>query len=151
MRNIYPPWWDTTVTIYNQFEDAQTKVITWYRNVVNGCFWDYQSNKLVVGETVLESNKTICRIRKDDRFLQPFEYKEIPNDHKAEYFTWAKGDIIIKGEVDDEIDEYERGQRSTDLIKKYKDLQGCIEIDHVSINAGGGRSGMSEHYLAEGL
>lgn len=151
MRNIYPAWWDTTITVYNQFEDPQTKVITWNRYVINGCFWDYQHNKLTVGETVLESNKTICRIRKDDKFLEAFEYRQIPNDQKENYFTLAKGDILIKGEVDDEINEYERDHRSTDLIKKYKDLQGCIEIDRVSINANGGRAGMSEHYLVEGL
>ena len=99
----------------------------------------------------MESNKTICRIRKDARFLPAFEYKDIPNDQKSGYFTLAKSDIIVKGEVDDVIDEYANGSRSTDLVKKYKNLQGCIEIDHVSINSDGGRAGMSEHYLAEGI
>lgn len=151
MRNTYPRWWDTTVTIYNRYEDPQTKVVSWFRNVVTGCFWKYQHDKVTVGQTVLESNKTVCRVRKDARFLEPDEYRETPNDLKELHFTFAKGDILIKGEVADEIDEYTRGHYSTDLIKKYKALQGCIEIDHVSINAGGGRAGMSEHYLVEGV
>lgn len=151
MGNVYPRWWDTTITVYNKHEDPQTKVITWHRNVVSGCFWKYQHDKMTIGQTVLESNKTICRVRKDDRFLEPYEYKEVPNDQKGSYFTFAKGDILIKGEVSDEIDEYTRGMYSTDLIKKYKALQGCIEIDHVSINSDGGRAGMSEHYLVEGV
>lgn len=151
MNNVYPQWWDTTITVYNKHEDPQTKVITWYKNVIPGCFWKYQHDKITVGQTVLESNKTICRIRKDDRFLEAYLYYEIPNDQKSNFFTFAKGDILIKGEVTDEIDEYTRGHYSTDLIKKYKALQGCIEVDHVSINSGGGRLGMSEHYLVEGV
>lgn len=151
MGNIYPKWWDTTITVYNRFEDAQTHVVTWYRHVIENCFWEYQSNKLTIGETVLESNKIVCRIRRNDNFLEVYQYRDIPNDQKDNYFTLAKGDVIVKGEVEDEIDEYTKGQRSSDLIKKYKNLQGCMEIDHVSINAYGGRAGMMEHYLAEGL
>lgn len=151
MNNIYPRWWDTTITIYNRYEDPQTKVITWFRNTVNGCFWKYLYDKVVVGQTVLESNKTICRIRKDSKFREAHIYKELPNDQKPNYFTLAQGDIVIKGEVTDEIDEYTRGHYSTDLIKKYKKLQGCIEINHVAINSDGGRAGMSEHYLVEGI
>ena len=151
MNNVYPRWWDTTITVYNKYTDPQTKVISWYKNVIPGCFWKYQHDKVTVGQTVLESNKTICRVRKDDRFLEPYEYNEVPHDLKSEYFTFSKGDILIKGEISDEIDEYTRGKYSTDLIKKYKALQGCIEVDHVSINAGGGRTGMGEHYLVEGV
>lgn len=151
MKNIYPPWWDTTVTIYNRYEDPQTKVITWFKNTVNGCFWKYQHDKLTIGQTVLESNKTICRIRKDERFLEAYAYRDLVSTEKSKYFTLAKGDILIKGDVSDTIDEYIKGHYSTDLIKKYKALQGCIEIDHVSINSNGGRTGMSEHYLVEGL
>lgn len=151
MKNIYPPWWDTTVTIYNRYEDPQTKVVTWFKNTVDGCFWKYQHDKLTIGQTVLESNKTICRIRKDERFLEAYAYRDLVNTEKPEYFTLAKGDIVIKGDVSDTIDEYTKGHYSTDLVKKYKALQGCIEIDHVSVNANGGRAGMSEHYLVEGV
>ena len=146
---IYPPWWDTTLTIYNKYEDKQTNVITWYRNVVHKSFWKYIGNKVMVGETVLETNSTICRIPYSEKFLEKFQWEQLPNDQMSEFFTLAQGDIIIKGEVDDILDEYTKGHRSNDLLNKYKGLQGCIVIDHYAINTGVARC--SEHYMVTGI
>ncbi len=145
---IYPPWWETTLTIYNKYEDKQTNVVTWYKTVVNKCFWKYTGNKVLVGDTLLETNTTICRIPFDDRFLEKYEWEHLPNDQMGNYFTLGQSDIIVKGEVSDIIDEYTKGHRSTDLLAKYKELQGCIEVDHFSINTGTARC--SEHYLVTG-
>lgn len=147
--NNYPSWWNTTITVYNKFEDPQTQLVTWYRQVVDGCFWKYSGNKVVVGNTVLETKDIICRIRIDDRFLEKHEWIAIPNDRMSNYFTLSQGDIIVKGEVDDEINEYQSGQRSSDLKTKYKSLQGCLEIQEWSNNTGGGRG--NEHYYVKGI
>ena len=147
--NIYPEWWNTSVTVYNRAEDSQTNVITWYRHTLDGTFWQYVKEKVSIGQSVLETNKIICRIRKDDNYLERAEWLALPNDKKAGYFTLGQKDIIVKGIVDDEVDEYVKGHRSTDLITKYKALQGCMEVDSVSNNTGGGRG--QEHYLAEGI
>ena len=147
--NDYPEWWETTVTIFNQFKDPQTKVVTWYKTIVTGTFWDNISDKVMIGKTVLETNNIICRIRKDSRFLEKFQWVQIPNDKMEEYFTLAKGDIIVRGEVDDDINEYQAGKRSTDLIAKYKELQGCMSIEETAINVGAGRC--NEHYYVKGI
>lgn len=149
MSNHYPSWWDTTITIYNKYEDKLTNVVTWYRHVVEKTFWKYSGNKVVVGNTVLETKDIICRIRKDDAFLEKHEWIALPNDRMADYFTLGQGDIIVKGEVDDDINEYQSGKRSSDLKKKYKALQGCIEIQEWSNNTGGGRG--NEHYFVKGI
>lgn len=146
---IYPEWWDTTVTIYNKFTDPQTQIVKWYKSVVNGAFWKYVGDKITVGKTVLETNNIICRIRKDDRFLEQYQWMNIPNDKMKDYFTLGKGDIIVKGEVNDEVNEYQNGHRSTDLIAKYKDLQGCMSIERIAINVGAGRC--DEHYYVKGI
>lgn len=145
----YPVWWDTTVTVFNQYKDPTTKIVVWYKTVINGTFWKYVGEKVKIGNTVLETNTIICRIRKDDRFLEKYEWVKKPNDEMANYFTLAKGDIIVKGEVDDVIDEYTSGKRSTDLISKYKELQGCMSIEETAINIGAGRC--NEHYLVKGI
>ena len=93
---VYPAWWETTVTIYNKFQDPITKVVSWYRTVVDGTFWKYIGDKVTVGQTVLETNNIICRIRKDDKFLPKYEWVNVPNDKMKDYFTLGKGDIIIK-------------------------------------------------------
>lgn len=149
MNNIYPPWWDTTITVYNKYEDPQTHVITWFRNVIEGAFWKYTGNKVTVGKVTLETNTTVCRIRKDDRFLERHEWLNKPNDLMGNYFTLGVGDIIVKGEVDDTINEYTSGTRSNDLEKKYKNLQGCIRIEEVNIDTGTFRG--PEHYLVTGV
>lgn len=146
--NNYPSWWNTTVTVYNRYEDAQTNIVTWYRHVVEGAFWKYTGNKVVVDKTVLETKDIICRLRKDDAFREKQDWIKIPNDQMSTYFTLSQGDIIVKGEVDDVIDEYTAGIRSSDLKKKYKNLQGCLEIQAWANNTGGGRG--NEHYYVKG-
>lgn len=145
----YPVWWDTTITIFNKYENSQTQLVTWYKAVVHDCFWKYTGDKISIGQTVLETNNTICRIPKDDRFLEKHEWVAKPNDSMADFFTLAPGDIIVKGEVSDEIDEYQSGRRSTDLIQKYKSLQGCMEIEETAVNVGPGRC--NEHYYVKGI
>ena len=145
----YPIWWDTTITIYNKFEDAQTNVITWYRHVITDCFWKFGGTTVQVGTVELDSKSITCRIPKDDRFLDKKDWMQVPNDQMANYFTISQGDIVVKGEIDDEIDEYTNGKHSTDLLAKYKAYQECMEISQYSNNTGIGRN--NEHYLIRGL
>lgn len=149
MNELYPEWWDTTITVFNQFKDPQTKVVRWYKTVIDGAFWKYVGDKVTIGKTVLETNNIICRIRKDARFLEKYQWLQKPNDEMENYFTLAKGDILVKGEVDDVIDEYTSGSRSNDLINKYKQLQGCMSIEEIAINVGAGRC--NEHYYVKGV
>ena len=149
MSNIYPVWWDTDLTIYNKYEDPQTRVVTWYRTVVKGAFWKYTGDKVTVNKVTLETNNTICRIRKSPKFLEKHEWIAKPNDKMPKFFTLGLGDIIVKGEVKDTIDEYTAGKRSNGLEKKYKNLQGCIRIEEVAINVGQGRC--DEHYYVKGV
>lgn len=145
----YPVWWETTITIYNRYEDPLTQLVTWYRTTVNNCFWKYIGEKVVIGETVLETNSIICRIPRDDKFLEKYQWDALPNDEMGDYFTLGQGDIIVQGEVDDIINEYVSGHRSTDLLAKYKALQGCMEVQKVTINVGAGRC--NEHYHVRGI
>ena len=146
--NHYPSWWNETITIYNKFTDPVSRLITWHRHVVNGAFWKNVGNKITIDTTVIETDTIICRIRVDEEFLPKHKWIALPNDEMDDFYTLGRGDIIIRDEVDDEVDEYTQGHKATDLINKYKDLQGCMTIDKVAINVGGGRG--EEHYLAQG-
>lgn len=148
MVNIYPIWWNQAITIYNKYEDASTQIITWYRTNLSNCFWKNDIQKMTLGQEVIETNSIICRIPKDERFMEKYNWLQLPNDAKSNYFTLGRGDIIIKGSVTDTIDEYLKGSRSNDLKTKYKDL-GCLEVDNISINIGTG-VGM-EHYRVRGI
>ena len=147
--NNYPIWWDKTLTIYNKYIDAQTHVTRWYRTVVHDCFWKYVGDKVRVNDVTIDTDNTICRIPQNDKFLTKYEWEQQPNDLMENYFTLGLDDIIVAGEVDDEIDEYTKGQRSTDLVTKYKALQGCMRVEQVADNTGLGRC--LPHYYVKGV
>lgn len=147
--NNYPVWWDTTLTIYNKFEDPATHVITWFKHTVDKCFWKYTGDKVTINDVTLDTNNIICRIPKKDSFLEKYVWITKPNDQMENYFTLSSGDIIIKGNVEDIINEYISGSRSTDIIAKYKGMQGCMEVQEVAINTGAGRC--NEHYFVKGV
>ena len=153
MSNFPFPWWDNTITIFNKVVDPATQRVSWYKTVVENCFWKASNDIYNMGRygvsalgIRVETKEIICRIPKDDRFLPKNEWRELSD--KTDYFTLANGDIIILGEVDDVIDEYTAGQRSTDLIAKYKEEDACIEIDTYVNNV---RTGVGlEHYRVIG-
>lgn len=149
MSNVYPSWWNTRITVFNRYEDKQTNIVTWHKTHIDGAFWKYTGDKVNIGNTILETNNTICRIRENEKFLERYQWEELPNDQMDEYFTLSPNDIIVKGTVMDEIDEYVSGRRSGDVIAKYKKLQGCMEIQEVAINVGGGRN--NPHYYVKGV
>jgi len=154
MNNSFPfPWWDKTLTIYNKYVDPTTQRVTWYRTVLNNCFWKYDNQTYYVGKysvkvsgIALETKNVMCRIPKDDRFMYQQDWRALAD--KSKNFTLATGDIIILDEVKDEIDEYTAGKRSTDLVSKYKELKECVEVDSFVINIGTGMG--FQHYRVIG-
>jgi hypothetical protein len=135
------------VTVYNRIEDPVTRKITWHRTVIHNCFWRYTQEKFIVDGTLVDANVTICRIPKQDNYCERYIWEQL-GDNISDCFTLSIGDMIIKGEVTDESDEYTSGQRSNDFLTKYKRLQGCTLISSVSDNTDGGRG--AEHYLVRG-
>lgn len=145
--NNYPEWWNTTITVFNKYEDPATRKVTWYRTVLENCFYKNTGNRIVVGETTIETSNTLCRIPINSAFLEKYEWVDV--EDKSKYFTLGAGDIIIKGNVIDDIDEYVAGHRSSDVVAKYKKMQGCMVIEQYTISAGLGRG--QEHYFVRGV
>ena len=134
MSNFPFPWWDKTITIYNKLVDPTTQRVSWYKTTVENCFWKAQNVLFAMGRygvstlgVVTENKEIICRIPQNDRYVDKRIWKDL--DNRDDYFTLANGDIIVLGEVDDVIDEYAEGQRSTDLITKYREFDECLEIE----------------------
>ena len=142
--NNYPEWWNTTVTLYNKYESSNGE-ITWYRTVLTGCFWKYVTEYSRIDNATQMTKVLLCRVRKSKDFLENFEWQE--QSDKSSYFTFNDGDILVRGEVEDTIDEYTKGQRASDLLTKYKSR--CAEITECAINVGAGR--VNEHYLVRGI
>ena len=153
MSSIGFPYWDSTVTIYNKYVDPTTQKVTWYRCVAENCFWKDVNETYYVGTrgisttgVKLETKEVVCRIPEDDRYFDRGAWNAL--DDKTDTFTLSQGDIIVLGEVEDVIDDYTSGQRSTDLITKYKALQSCLEVDTFVNNV---RNGIGlRHYRVVG-
>lgn len=146
--NNYPEWWNQTITVYNQFKDPKTNKTIWYKTTIHECFWRYTEEKFIINGTVVNANVTICRIPKQDNYLDRYLWEQLDDTERQNYFTLTIGDMVVKGDVDDDIDEYTSGRRSNDFLTKYKRLQGCTLVSMVADNTGGGRG--AEHYLVKG-
>ena len=144
----YPAWWDATITVYNKYTNPLTKAVTWFRHVLSGCFWDNTGNRLIAENAQIQSNDVVCRIPQSDIYKPRGEWESLPNDIMSNYFTLGKADILIRGEIDDVIDETVKGHRATDLIAKYKDKQDCIVLKRFSDNTGTSR--VMPHYYVTG-
>ena len=147
--NNYAAWWDDTVTVYNKYEDPQTHIISWYRTVLTSCFYKSIGENVKINNVEVDTNNILCRIPRKDNYRKPYIWMSLPNDVKGDFFTLKQGDIIVEGEIEEEIDEYTAGHRSTDFVTKYKALQGCLTIQEVGDNTGVGRG--NEHYRVNGL
>lgn len=145
----YPVWWDQSITVYNKSTDPATHIVTWHKHIINNCFWHNKGSKVNIGDVVLETDNIVCRIPKQDNFSEQYVWTHLTEEEKLNYLTLGVGDIVIRGSVDDEINEYTSGKRSTDLIAKYKKMQGCFEIQKFSINTAKGM--LNPHYYISGV
>jgi hypothetical protein len=144
MANVYPDWWCDTVTLYNRYEDNVGE-ITWYRTVLTGCFWKYITDYNRVGDVTDITKVLLCRVRKSNKYLDCYKWQALSD--KSGKFTFNEGDILIKGKIEDTVDEYTDGIRSSDLLLKYKDR--CAQITESRDNTGTGK--VDEHYLVRGI
>jgi hypothetical protein len=147
--NSYPMWWDQTITVYNKTTDPITRIVKWHKHTISNCFWRDLASKVKVGDVVLETDTIVCRIPQQDNFLEQYAWVELTDDEKGSFITLGIGDLVVKGNIVDEIDEYTSGKRSTDLVSKYKRLQGCFEVQKISMNVSTGM--LNPHYHISGV
>lgn len=125
--------WNKTITVYNKSEDVLTGIISYHRHILKNCFVKRTNNKIKVGDIVLQSDNIIIRVPAQKNYLAPFLWQNLPNDKMGAYITFKPGDLIILGEVNENIDEYSAGLRATDIINKYSALGSCY-ISAVNVN-----------------
>lgn len=79
----HPHWWNDTITLYrkNQSRGQDGKTVTsWVREVLTGCFFGVTERQVFSGAAIVVQDSFIVRI-------------------PTSYDIFAKGDIIIKGEI----------------------------------------------------
>lgn len=144
----YPNWWNSTITIYNKYENPTTSEITWYRKSIDNCFISDNFLRTVFEKQVDTANSLIVRIPQSSSYKSASAWDVEVN--KSNYFTLRQGDIIINGTVTDTVDEYGATGTitSNDLIVKYKKSSNCMVINVFQDNTGTGRG--IPHYRVNG-
>lgn len=134
------PTFNQTITLYNKFAEkvnGKTKTV-WNKTVLKNCFFGTEKATQLNGENLSMVNSFICRIPENVNFTEYY-------NGETDKFTLKPDDIIVKGEVSDEIKDIQ-GQRASDLLQKYKGF--CFTVKAVSINT---KLPFSKHYRASGV
>lgn len=113
-----------TVTLYNKYinKSVTPNAIKWLRTVLTGVSLQYAAKEVMSGNTRVLANANILRVPYTRRYRPPTDeanvgFYGLPNDIMPLYFTLSVDDIIVKGEVFDDISD----ASGNVLRNKYKD------------------------------
>lgn len=144
----YPRWWDRRITLFIKYVDPDTDEVTWYRKVINDCFFKETKTTKVSGNTISEVTQSVLRIPESTLYKDCASWHAMSESERKSYFTLKNGDVVVAAEIFDIPDEYTEGKRMSELLEKYKELYPCFEIDVININVGIGRC--LPHYYVGG-
>lgn len=94
------PTFDYTVTVLNRRDskDSPDRLDAWKKTVLHNCAWSVQTVRSVNGTEVSLGAAYVARIPKSQDYHPYHEWTK-----NMEGFTFSTGDIIIRGEVTEEI------------------------------------------------
>lgn len=127
------------ITIYNRYYDNSLGADRYQRTTIKGVNWQGKRNGIVSDKGLLLADSTIIFIDKLDNYISPKKFAKLEPLERDEYFTFAPGDKIVKGEVEFEITGV-KPYRVADLETEFDDV-----IDIKSINE------LSGHFEVEGV
>lgn len=127
------------ITIYNRYMDASSGVDKYQRTVIKGVNWQGKRNGTVSDKGLLLADSTLIFIDKLDNYVSTKRFAKLQPDERENYFTFAPGDKIVKGEVEFEITGI-KPYRVADLENEFDDV-----IDIKSVNS------LSDHFEIEGV
>ena len=127
------------ITIYNKYYDLASSTYKYKRTVVKGVNWQNKRNGTVSDKGLLLADSTIIFIDKLDNYISPKKFAKLEPLERDEYFTFAPGDKIVKGEIEFEITGV-KPYRIADLENEFDDV-----VDIKSVNE------LSGHFEVEGV
>lgn len=127
------------ITIYNRYYDNSLGAYRYQRTVIKGVNWQGKRNSTVSDKGLLLADSTLIFIDKLDNYVNTKRFAKLQPDERENYFTFAPGDKIVKGEVEFEITGI-KPYRVADLENEFDDV-----IDIKSVNS------LSDHFEVEGV
>lgn len=127
------------ITVYNKYYDAADDADKYQRTVIKGVNWQGKRNGTVSDKGLLLADSTLIFIDKLDNYVSPKRFIKLTPEERLNYFTFAIGDKIVKGEVDFDVTGI-KPFRLADLESEFDDV-----IDIKSVNS------LSTHFEVEGV
>ncbi|WP_443660151.1 DUF6751 family protein [Clostridium algidicarnis] len=127
------------ITIYNKYYDIASDTDKYQRKVIKGVNWQGKTHATVSDKGLLLADSTLIFIDKLVNYISPKKFAKLTNLERVNYFTFAPGDKVVKGEVDFEVIGI-KPYRIADLenefdevtdIKSVNIMSGHIEIEGV--------------------
>lgn len=138
------PNYHMTVTVFNCLKAADNGgKEQWFKTVLHNCFFSAVRHVTASSDGIQTLSDThVARIPGSAKYRSYGQWKAL--EDKSGAFTLVKGDLVIYGEVDEEIDGT-KGRRATDLLLKY--APDAFRIATISDNT---RTAFGKHYRVEG-
>ncbi|NEZ80384.1 hypothetical protein EXM60_14655 [Clostridium botulinum] len=119
------------ITIYNKFYDSANDIDKYQRTVIKGVNWQGKRNGTVSDKGLLLADSTLIFIDKPDNYISPKRFLKLSGEERPNYFTFAPGDKIVKGEVEFEVTGI-KPYRLSDLQNEFDDVIDIKSINYLS-------------------
>lgn len=134
------PYWTQTVTVLSRLagRDSATKLDTWKKTKISGCFFKTEIQRGLAGTAAAVGMTAVCRIPEQPDFKP---YSVWKNDI-ASGFSISVGDHIILGEVSEDV----TAANVAEVVAKHRPNAMTVKAfaDNTAFPFGG-------HYRVEGV
>ena len=139
------PNYTHTITVYNCLQAADNPNSMrdlWQRSVLKGCYYKNVMARVESGKTATMANVYTARIPESESYRPYREWAEL--ESRDGLFTLSLGDIVVKGECQEEITG-KSPYTAPELLKRYK--PDAFVVTAVSDNTS---HKMAKHYRVGG-
>lgn len=120
------------ITIYNKYYDIANDIDKYQRTVIKGVNWQGKTHATVSDKGLLLADSTLIFIDKLVNYVSPKKFAKLSDTERVNYFTFAPGDKVVKGEVYFEVVGI-KPYRMADLENEFDEV---IDIKSVNIMSG---------------
>lgn len=115
------PNYNQTITIYNclKARDSTEGQDIWQRTIIENCFYKAHTSEVQNVTDISKANTYTVRIPKHEKYLPYGEWRILSSEQRKEFFTVSKGDMVIKGNCQEEI-ELKSPNTATQILLRYK-------------------------------
>lgn len=111
-----------TITVFNCLkatDNPNSMKDTWQKTVIHDCYYKNVMGRVDSEKSSSMQNVYTARIPESQEYLPYHEWVELSEESRKSHFTFSLGDIVIKGECDDEITGA-KPNTATEILQKYK-------------------------------